>query len=154
MHVSLKTIKKKAAPLTWLFATLLILLPLGRHTAGAVLCIGQDGHVATEGVVGSTCASPYHNPAPSSAEECETPQNSPSHCGPCTDIPLPTGGDVDCASFKAESGLTAQVFLPLVAVLATPILSETAWYTQRTRLEVLAAESPELASLRSTVLLL
>ena len=151
MHASLHVIKKKATPLVWLIAALLVLLPLGQHAVGAVLCIGQDGHVAAEGVAGTICDTPHEVSTDPSAVQGE---DQSSHCGPCTDIPLPTGGDVDCASFKTESGPTAQVHLPIVAVLPSLTLSDDDQRVQPSLLEAPATVSPTLTSLRSTVLLL
>ncbi len=150
MHASLDVIKKKTTPLVWLIAALLVLLPPGQHAVGAVLCIGQDGHVAAEGVAGTTCASSHEL----STDPSIVHEDQPTHCGPCIDILLPTGGDADCASFKTESGPTAQVHLPIFAVLPSLTLSDDDQRAQPSLLEAPATVSPTLTSLRSTVLLL
>ncbi|MGI9176015.1 MAG: hypothetical protein ACR2GR_11925 [Rhodothermales bacterium] len=116
--------------------------PLGQHVAGAVLCIGEDGHVAAESAAGAACGSD------------EAPSTDLSHCGSCTDVPLPSGGDADCAAFKVESGPTAQVLLPVIAVLpaSARALSRD---LGRLCLSSLPLQGPSgLAPLRSVVLLI
>jgi hypothetical protein len=117
----LHSIKKRSAPAAWLLTVLLMFAPLGRHAAAAVLCFGADGHIATELAEGTACiTSATHAPAhdPSDPEAAVTDNHTGgTHCGPCTDVPLPTGGDADCASFKTESGPTAQMTLSVVALL-------------------------------------
>ena len=99
------TLRRKSAPVAWLLAALLVFAPLGHHAAGAVLCIEADGRIAVESGAGASCGSDA------------APAEDLSHCGSCTDVPLPSGGDTDCAALKVESGPTAQVLLPLVATL-------------------------------------
>jgi hypothetical protein len=88
---------------------LLVLTPPGQHAAGVVLCIGADGHVDAEFAEGGACMS-----EPGGEE----------HRGACTDVPIPTGGDADCTSFKPESPTTAERVLPqsegLLALRLTP----------------------------------
>lgn len=115
----LHSIKKQTAPAAWLLMVLLAFAPLGRHAATAVLCFGWDGHVATELAGGSACIdAPADVPAVPAATD-SYPAGA-SHCGACTDIPIPTGGDTDCISFKTESGPTAQTILSVVALLPAP----------------------------------
>ena len=104
---SLSSIKTHAAPAVWLLSVLMLFAPLGAHAAGAVLCIEADGEVALERAEGAACAE--------AADEHTAP--GVSHCDSCTDVPLPSGGDTDCASYKMESGPSAQTVLPLAALL-------------------------------------
>jgi hypothetical protein len=118
----LQTIKKRTTSAAWLLVVLLVFAPLGPHAAAAVLCFGADGHIAAELAGGSACTdAPTDAPAlPVDAAEGASTDGVPqdvSHCGTCTDIPLPSGGDEDCASFTTERAPTAQAFLPLVQVL-------------------------------------
>lgn len=106
----LHRIKAHSAPAVWLLSALMLFAPLGAHAAGAVLCIEADGTVAVERSVGSACTDGANKPAPF----------DDTHCTACTDVPLPSGGDTDCASFKTESTPTAQTTLPVVAVLPAP----------------------------------
>ena len=55
---------------------LMALAPLGPHASNVVLCFGMDGHVAAE----------------------------IDHAEDCVDVPIPTGNDAKCSSFKTESG--------------------------------------------------
>ena len=104
---SLSSIKTHSAPAVWLLSTLMLFAPLGAHAAGAVFCIEADGAVAVERAVGSACTD---------GDEGSTPFDD-THCTACTDVPLPSGGDADCASFKTENGPSAQTLLPVVALL-------------------------------------
>ena len=104
---SLSSIKTHSAPAVWLLSTLMLFAPLGAHAAGAVFCIEADGAVAVERAIGSACAD---------GDEESTPFDD-THCTACTDVPLPSGGDADCASFKTENGPSAQTLLPVVALL-------------------------------------
>lgn len=142
LRPSTTSIRRKSAPVAWLLAVLLGFAPLGQHAAGAVLCIEADGRIAAEAATGAACDSD------------EAPVSGASHGGSCTDVPLPSGGDADCAAFKAESGPTAQVFLSVVAVL--PALAPTLPGDRR---DLRVSDSslqglPGLASLRSVVLLI
>jgi hypothetical protein len=103
----LSSIKTVSAPAVWLLSTLMLFAPLGAHAAGAVLCIESDGEVTVERAEGAMCAE--------GAGE-HTPLGD-THCESCTDVPLPSGGDAECASFKTESGPSAQTVLPVVALL-------------------------------------
>ena len=119
-----KTFSRLAAPL----AVLLVIAPLGQHAANSVLCIGGNGHVAAEVASCSGCAAPADT---ESAPAGDVPGSGSggtdgSHCGACTDIPLPAGGDADCVSFKSETGPSAQIVLSVVATLLTPRLTDTA----------------------------
>ena len=104
---SLHSIKTITAPAVWLLSALMLVAPLGAHAAGAVLCIEADGEVAVERAEGAACAEGADERVPLGA----------THCDVCTDVPLPSGGDADCASFKTESGPSAQTALPVIAVL-------------------------------------
>ncbi len=104
---SLHRIKAQSAPAAWLLSALMLFAPLGAHAVGAVLCIETDGAVAVERTEGAACAN--------GADERD-PLGS-THCSACTDVPLPSGSDADCASFKTERGPSAQTLLPVVALL-------------------------------------
>lgn len=107
----LQTLKQRTTPVAWLLGTLLAFAPLGPHAAAAVLCFGADGHVTAELAGGSRCAdAPADVPVDTDA----------SHCEVCIDVPLPSGGDADCASFTTERAPTAQVVLPVAALLPAP----------------------------------
>lgn len=116
----LHSIKKQTAPAAWLLLVLLALAPLGQHATAVVLCFGWDGHVATELAGGSACSDAPANASAAPVASTDGDAPGASHCGPCTDVPLPNGGDTDCVSFKAESGPTAQTILPVVALLPAP----------------------------------
>jgi hypothetical protein len=105
--LSLHSIKAITAPAVWLLSALMLFAPLGAHAAGAVLCIEADGEVAVERAEGAACAEGADEHVPLGA----------THCDVCTDVPFPSGGDADCASFKTESGPSAQTVLPVVALL-------------------------------------
>ena len=134
------TLRRKSAPVAWLLAALLVFAPLGHHAAGAVLCIEADGRIAAESGAGASCGSD------------EMPAADLSHCGSCTDVPLPSGGDTDCAALKVESGPTAQVLLPFIAMLPAlvPSSDQHGFRISDSPLQGL----PDLGSLRSVVLLI
>lgn len=83
---------------------LLAFTPLGAHATGAVLCIEEDGEVVVEIAEGESCVGDEHQHT--SSEE--------PHCGACMDIPIPSRGDVDCASFKVENAPSVHVVLQVV----------------------------------------
>ncbi len=96
---------------------LLAFAPLGSHAAEVVLCIGADGHVSTELAEGAKCiTSNTTGDAEHDAPDIGLP-TADAHCGACTDIPLPTGDDDDCASFKIESSPSAHVVLAVAGHL-------------------------------------
>ncbi len=150
MSPGLSAIRQKAAPAAWVMAIMLVLLPLGRHSVGSVLCIGQDGHLAAEFVGGDTCDTPHTSDKGPGIHEGD----ASSHCGPCTDVPLPEGSDVDCASIKVESGSVAQILLPVVATLVPENPSDDHSLVAGSYPETPAFIPSELPSIRSIVLLL
>jgi hypothetical protein len=103
----LQVLKKRTASVAWLLAVLLVLAPTGQHAAGVVLCIGADGHVGAELAGNDACAGSTSGAGGTDAE----------HSGACTDLPLPSGGDADCTSFKTETSPTAETTLVVTAVL-------------------------------------
>lgn len=114
----LRSIKKHTSPLAWVLTALLAISPMGQHTVYAVLCIGADGHIDSEVLGVSGCNSPADEPRTDAHDGVERDNGMEgSHCGSCSDIPLPTGGDTDCASFKTESGPSASTILAVVSVV-------------------------------------
>jgi hypothetical protein len=105
--LGLHHIKAQTAPAVWLLSVLMLFAPLGAHAAGAVFCIEADGAVAVERAIGSACTDGDDESAPF----------DDTHCTACTDVPLSSGGDADCASFKTESGPSAQTLLLVTALL-------------------------------------
>lgn len=114
----LRSIKKHTSSLAWVLTALLALSPIGQHTVYAVLCVGSDGHIDSEVLGDSGCDSPA-NDSRTDAHNSVVSGNGTegSHCRSCLDIPLPTGGDTDCGSFKTESGPSASTILAVVAVV-------------------------------------
>lgn len=56
---------------------------------GHVLCIGDDGHVAVERIVGNDCDTAHaHAPPPAAPAQSGAPLVQATHCGGCTDIEL------------------------------------------------------------------
>ncbi len=142
--IRLDYIKTRSAPAAWLLSVLLVFAPLGAHAAErVVLCIESDGEIAVERAEDADCAggNDEHDPLGS------------AHCDVCTDVPLPAGGDADCASFKTEAGPSAQTVLPFVVLLPgldrLPTLSPKAFPSQDGR----GAFPSDSAPLRSVVLL-
>ena len=76
------------------FVALAYLLAATGPAAGAVLCIGADGHVAIEYATGGGCTSfVCENTARPSTDSAIRPTVPPnSHCGSCVDIPLRPDG--------------------------------------------------------------
>ncbi len=89
----LQTIKMRLAPVAWLLAGLVALAPLGPHASKLVLCFGMDGHIAAE----------------------------TSHAEDCVDVPIPTGNDAKCSSFKAESGPATVAVVVTTGFLPLPV---------------------------------
>ncbi|MEQ9103072.1 MAG: hypothetical protein RIE53_00095 [Rhodothermales bacterium] len=89
----IRTIKARLAPAAWLLTVLMALAPLGPHASKVVLCFGMDGHVDAEIV----------------------------HVEDCLDIPIPTGNDAKCSSFKTESGPAQVAVMAVVAHLPAPV---------------------------------
>ncbi len=141
---SLSSIKTHSAPAVWLLSTLMLFAPLGAHAAGAVLCIESDGEVAVERAEGAMCAEGADEHAPL----------GDTHCESCTDVPLPSGGDAECASFKTESGPSAPTLLPVAALLPPldrlPIQPPAAATSKAGQASLLSDPAP----LRSVVLLI
>ena len=139
---SLFSIKAHSAPAVWLLSTLMLFAPLGAHAVGAVLCIESDGEVAVERAEGAMCAEGTGEHTPLGVTHCES----------CTDVPLPSGGDADCASFKTESGPSAQTLLPVAGLL--PPLDRLAVQAASTSKAGQASLLSDPAPLRSVVLLI
>jgi hypothetical protein len=119
MAPSLYRLRKAAAPLAWLLASLLLLLPMGWHAAGVVLCIESDGHVSVEHASGAFCSTlAVEHPASAASSHGlrGAATDAAAHCVDCIDLPVPRGADADCASFRMERSPAPQVDLPLAAV--------------------------------------
>ncbi len=85
---------------------------------GAVLCIGEDGHVAIETARGPDCVDFRGTDA---AHEAQAGAVTASHCGDCFDLVL-ANATVASPSFKASDAVIAQdVDAPPVALLSTPL---------------------------------
>lgn len=140
----LHRIKAQSAPAVWLLSALMLFAPLGAHAVGAVLCIESDGEVTVERAVGSACTDGVNEPSPF----------DDTHCTACIDVPLPSGGDTDCASFKTENGPSAQTVLPVVSLLPAldrlPVQPPTSVSPRSGQ----AAAPSDPAPLRSVVLLI
>lgn len=89
----IQTIKARLAPVAWLLTVLMALAPLGPHASKVVLCFGMDGHVDTETV----------------------------HEEDCVDVPIPTGNDAECSSFKTESGPAPVAITAVAEYLPAPV---------------------------------
>jgi hypothetical protein len=140
----LRRIKAHSAPAVWLLSVLMLFAPLGAHAVGAVLCIESDGEVTVERAEGATCADGAGEHAPPGVTHCES----------CTDVPLPSGGDAECASFKTEMGPSAQTFLSVAALLPPldhlPVLPPAVSTSKAGQASLLSDPAP----LRSVVLLI
>ncbi|MEP0547689.1 MAG: hypothetical protein ABJF88_12210 [Rhodothermales bacterium] len=141
---SLHRIKAQAASAAWLLSALMLFAPLGAHAVGAVLCIEADGEVAVERSEGAACAEGADEHVPLGT----------THCDPCTDLPLPSGGDTDCASFKTESGPSAQTVLSVVALLPASDRAPTPSPAASPLQDGRGALPPDPALSRSVVLLI
>lgn len=94
MTSSLLAFRKKSAPLIWLLATMLCVLPLRQHaiaglaghvTEWVVMCFGEDGHVDVEGTHSHDGDQEAAASEPSIKEWARTT---------CQDVPL-LGGHLD-----------------------------------------------------------
>lgn len=90
----IQTIKARLAPVAWVLTVLMALAPLGPHASKIVLCFGMDGHV-----------------------DAETVHDTKD----CVDIPIPTGNDAKCNSFKTESGPASVAIIVVVEYLPAPV---------------------------------
>ena len=120
----------------------MLFAPLGAHATGAVLCIEADGEVAIERAEGAICVEGVGERVPPGV----------THCDVCTDVPLPSGGDAECASFKTESSPSAQTFLPVTALL--PVLDRLPVQVASMSKAVQVSLPSTPAPLRSVVLLI
>lgn len=91
----IQTIKERMTPVAWLLMALMTLAPLGPHVSNVVLCFGMDGHVAAE----------------------------IDHAEDCMDVPIPTGSDAKCSSFKTESGPASVAIIAVAEYLPAPVHS-------------------------------
>ena len=91
----IQTIKARLAPVAWLLMALMTLAPLGPHVSNVVLCFGMDGHVEAE----------------------------IEHAEDCVDVPIPTGNDAKCSSFKTESGPASFAIIAVAEYLPAPVHS-------------------------------
>ena len=123
------------------------------NSGAAVLCIGQDGHVAIEVAIGDCCDRYSEASAETSANRHTDADYvaSGSSCGNCIDIPL--GGDY--LTRQANSTLKKPSPFKVLARSATPLYNSDSVGTYEeyvTRLGNSVANS--LRSIRTTVLLI
>lgn len=119
----LSIIKKYTAPTAWLLGVLMAVAPIGTHSIYAVLCIGSDGHIEPEVLGDSGCDLPADYSRTSADDDAKSGGGmGESHCGGCSDIPLPSGGDADCGSFRTSSGPSGSTILAVVAVLPQSVI--------------------------------
>jgi hypothetical protein len=156
VSLSLYTIKNRTAPSVWWFMMLLMLTPMGQHAVGAVLCIEANGSVTIEKAIGFLCGSSEVSANKHETDTVGSTDTKPSsHCNSCIDVVLPGESDEDCASFLLARGPTAQVNLPVVAVLTPPVrLSDPETLSARRTLADTLDSSFSLTPLRSVILLL
>ena len=73
------------------FAILVCLLMAFNSVQGAVLCLGESGHVEIESTFHERCTTPAH---PQHTEQQQLTRwvdhEEGEHCGPCVDIPIST----------------------------------------------------------------
>ena len=151
----LSVIKKHSSPTVWLLGVLLAVAPIGTHSINAVLCIGSDGHIDSEVLGDSGCDSPEDYSRTNAHDDVETGDGmGDSHCGGCSDIPLPSGGDADCGSFRTESGPSASTILALVAVLPQSLIVTSADPVATGAMNGHPAQAQVLAELHGVVLLI
>jgi hypothetical protein len=123
-----------------------------------VLCIGSDGHVATEAAGEARCADASrdviaaHESGPDALRDGSGPDCA--ECGPCTDLPIGGRNDQECASFRTESGPTAQTILAIASVLPPADRSAGNRVGLPAAADALADAANAPASARSRVLLL
>lgn len=146
----LTRIRTQATSIVWGFATTLLLLPVGQHAVGAVLCIETDGHMSVEDAVGLSCG-PYaatHEHSPSATSE------SAAHCGDCIDIPLPMSVDEDCASYRVTPTLSVEVLLPVMIARVPEVREDVRFAASPAPPDLFSAtRSTSLLALRTVVLL-
>ena len=83
--------KRLSVSVIWLlFVAYFTLLMGGAH--GAVLCFGENGHLAIEAAQNGGCGQflSRFSPAPSPSHETLIPGPAEQHCGPCLDFVLST----------------------------------------------------------------
>jgi len=94
--VSLSDLKALCPIVVWFIAAMMVVAPLSPHATSAVLCISEDGHVHAEKADGFTCDRTI-------GDRVTEQHTAHTESGSCTDVPLPSGGDSDCASFLQAS---------------------------------------------------
>lgn len=155
VNLSLYAIKKHIAPRVCWLMMLLMLAPMGEHAMGAVLCIEADGTVTIEKARGFSCGSEVEAAKQPTADTIASADKEPaSHCGSCIDVVLPGEADEDCASFILARAPTAQVALPVVAVVSSSVRTPDAAVTSVRHHPVDERVSFALTPLRSVMLLI
>lgn len=67
---------------SWFCIICFLFISPGTATAGALICFGEDGHIALEYSQNGDCAdSPLH-------EHSNENKSSEKHCGECVDVPV------------------------------------------------------------------
>lgn len=157
MPFRLQHIKQRTAPWAWWLVVLMVLAPMGPHAMGAVLCIETDGSFALEQATGLGCSSdavaPKDDAHGDQAFAATTPHPD-EHCDDCIDVVLPSGADADCASFVTTSTTSAQVVLPLVAVLTSDAAPAAVVAAAARAADDALIDTSPIAPLRGVVLLI
>ena len=86
---------------------------------GAVLCLGQDGHIEVETAsADSTCGTSGPTRGVHAAIYIEGNASDKDHCGPCKDVPLaPNSSDIFASvGSHTEAAQYSSVKLPLIIV--------------------------------------
>ena len=125
MALHLHRMKKVTAPIAWVLVLMLAFFPIGRHAAGVVLCIEQDGRVAVEDAVDKSCGTHVSAPLPSLPAQTSFVEagEGGAHCDDCIDIFVPSGSDLDCASFVVARTIDLPVDLATAAPVSLPSLA-------------------------------
>lgn len=153
MRITLAQIRLLSGPLAWALASLLVVLPLGSHAAGAVLCIKSDGDVSVRDAHSGGAVVGEHADAHHIFPTIEKPDHGSTHPTGCIDVLVPPGGDGDCASVQPDVQPDVKPF-----AIVVEMLESDASHLVRAAAENSAADEhlqfQSLAPVRSTQLLI
>lgn len=90
------------------------------HSSVLALCVGDDGHVEVEIFFDGNCATDFEEHSSNTLDivTLNTPHESQSHCGSCTDIPIGLGHTDSCNSRIQISKTIAKV--PVAKAILAP----------------------------------
>lgn len=137
------------------FGLVAYLLSLVLGIEGAVLCLGQDGHVEVEtALADSTCGTSAPTRGVHADISTEESASDKGHCGPCKDIPLALTSPVIFDSISSHTEKAQYSAIKVLPVKA-PIFAQLpiANTLPKDRLSSLGRHS-SLATLRTVILLI